>query len=236
MNGDPQINGNQQKRQVFVAGGTGYVGSQLIPALMARGHQVRALVREGSEGKLPAGCTVVTGDALREETYADKIAPADTFVQLVGVSHPSPAKAQQFREIDFVAARGAVNAAKAAGVRHFVYVSVAHPAPVMKGYVAVREECESLIRASGMGATILRPWYVLGPGHRWPYLLIPAYWLLRQIPSTREGARRLGLVTIEQMVAALASAVENPSERLCVVDVPQIQEFKRADYHRAATA
>jgi uncharacterized protein YbjT (DUF2867 family) len=165
-----------------------------------------------------------------------RVAPADTFVQLVGVSHPSPAKAQQFREVDLPSARGAVSAAKTAGVQHFVYVSVAHPAPVMKAYVAVRQECEALILASGLAATILRPWYVLGPGHRWPYLLIPAYWLLRQIPSTREGARRLGLVTIEQMVAALVNAVENPSREVRVVDVPQIQQFNRVDYHRAATA
>lgn len=230
------MNDMVKKRQVFVAGGTGYVGSRVICALVARGHQVRALTREGSEGKLPAGCTAVTGDALKEASYVSRVAPADTFVQLVGVSHPSPAKAQQFREVDLPSARGAVSAAKTAGVQHFVYVSVAHPAPVMKAYVAVRQECEALILASGLAATILRPWYVLGPGHRWPYLLIPAYWLLRQIPSTREGARRLGLVTIEQMVAALVNAVENPSREVRVVDVPQIQQFNRVDYHRAATA
>jgi hypothetical protein len=40
-----------------------------------------------------------------------------------------------------------------------------------------------------MNATILRPWYVLGPGHQWPYLLLPMYKLMELLPSTREGAR-----------------------------------------------
>ncbi len=115
-----------------------------------------------------------------------------------------------------------------------MYVSVAHPAPVMKAYVAVRQECEALIRESGLRATILRPWYVLGPGHRWPYVLVPAYWVLRQIPSTREGATRLGLVTIGQIVGALVHAVENPADSVRVMDVPQIQQYPRMDYHRAA--
>jgi uncharacterized protein YbjT (DUF2867 family) len=190
-------NFNMQKHNVFISGGTGYVGRRLITALSNRGHQMRALVREGSQSKLSAGCEPVIGNALDETSYASRIAPADTFVQLVGVSHPSPAKAKEFREVDLVAARSSVHAAVKAEIQHFVYVSVAHPAPVMKAYVAVRQECEALIRESGLHATILRPWYVLGPGHRWPYLLIPAYWLLRQIPSTREGARRLGLVTVE---------------------------------------
>ena len=54
-----------------------------------------------------------------------------------------------------------------------------------------------------MRATVLRPWYVLGPGHRWPYMLVPFYWLMERVPSKRETAQRLGLVTHAQMIAAL---------------------------------
>jgi uncharacterized protein YbjT (DUF2867 family) len=107
-------------------------------------------------------------------------------------------------------------------VEHFVYVSVAHPAPAMKAYIEVRTACEEMIRASGLRATILRPGYVLGPGHYWPYLLKPGYWLARQIPGTRESALRLGLVTWKQMVAALAAAVETPVQGIRVVEVPEI--------------
>ncbi len=164
---------NAQSHRVFVTGGTGYVGRPLITQLLQRGHEVRALVRPGSEKKLPAGCQAIPGDALDGKSYASKIAPADTFVQLVGVSHPSPAKAAEFRSIDLASGRSAVEAAKNAGVQHFVYISVAHPAPMMKAYIEVRSQCEAMIRRSGMNATILRPWYVLGPGHRWPYLLLP---------------------------------------------------------------
>jgi hypothetical protein len=48
------------------------------------------------------------------------------------VPHPSPAKAKQFREIDLLAARESVRAIAATTIRHFIYLSVAHPAPVMK--------------------------------------------------------------------------------------------------------
>jgi uncharacterized protein YbjT (DUF2867 family) len=212
-----------QRHCVFVAGGTGYVGRSLIGLLLERGHEVRALVRRGSEQKLPPGCQLVFGDALDGNTYAGQIKPADTFVQLVGVSHPNPSKAAEFRSVDLAAGRGAIQAARGAGVRHFVYVSVAHPAPVMKAYIEVRSQCEALIRQSGMNATVLRPWYVLGPGHRWPYLLLPMYKLMEWFPSTREGAKRLGLVTLEQMVQALLHAVETPAQGVHIVEVPQIR-------------
>jgi len=211
------------RRHVFVTGASGYLGRRLVRHLVARGHRVRALVRPGSEAKLPAGAEPVSGDALVRESFASAIAPADTFVQLVGVAHPSPAKAAQFRSIDLASALASISAAKEAGVGHFVYVSVAHPAPTMKAYGQARIEAEEALAASGMNATVLRPWYVLGPGHRWAYALIPFYALFRLIPSTRDSALRLGLVTLPQMLGAMVSAVENPATGTRVVEVPEIR-------------
>lgn len=212
------------KRNVFITGGTGYIGRVLIPRLLEEGYAVRALVRRGSEEKLPSGCEAVVGNALDGTTFGEQVRPSDTFVQLVGVPHPSPAKAAEFQSIDLASVRASVSAAAGSGVEHFVYVSVAQPAPVMKAYQAARAEGEKLIRASGMNATIIRPWYVLGPGHRWAYSLIPMYWLFERIPGTRDTARRLGLVTLDQMVAAITNAVGSPTEGVRTFDVPSIRE------------
>jgi uncharacterized protein YbjT (DUF2867 family) len=209
-------------RRVFITGGTGYLGGRLIPLLVARGHRVRVLARPRSRSKVPAACEIVTGDPLDRTTFADAISPCDTFIQLVGVPHPSPSKARQFVEIDLRSAVESIGAATTAEIRNFVYVSVAQPAPVMLAYQAARREAERLLLNSGLRYTILRPWYILGPGHRWPHALRPIYWLLDRWPSTRETARRLGLVTIDQMVATLVDAVEQPVAAR-VVEVPQIR-------------
>lgn len=208
---------------IFLTGGTGYMGSALAAELVARRHRVQVLVRKGSEHKAPPGCAIVTGDALDGASYRDHLDPADVFVHLVGVAHPSPAKAEQFRSVDLVSIQEAARAAADAGIQHFVYVSVAHPAPMMHAYIAVRTEGEAAIRSAGLNATILRPWYVVGPGHRWPLLLVPMYWIAERLPSTRDGARRLGLVTLRQMVVALRDAVENPGEGIRVMEVPGIR-------------
>jgi uncharacterized protein YbjT (DUF2867 family) len=210
---------------VCVTGGTGYIGSRLIPLLADRGHQVTAIVRPGSENKIPRDVSIVAADLLSEGSYSESIRGCDTFVHLIGVPHPSPAKATQFRTIDLPSIRVAVKAAAGAAIRHFIYLSVAQPASMMQAFIAVRAEGEALIRASGMKATLVRPWYVLGPGHRWPYLLVPFYWLAELVPATRESARRLGLTTISQMLTALVWSVENPPQDVRILDVPKIREL-----------
>lgn len=211
---------------VFVTGGTGYIGRALIDALCDRGYGTHALVRPGSESKLPRGTVTVIGDPLDAATFASAIPPGATLVHLVGTPRPSPAKAAEFQRVDVPSIRATTAAAQQAGVRHLIYVSVAHPAPVMRAYIAAREEGEHLVEASGIPATILRPWYVLGPGHRWPYLLVPIYAVLQCFSATRDGAERLGLVTRGAMIAALVNAVETPpASGVRIVEVPEIRRF-----------
>ena len=92
----------------------------------------------------------------------------------------------------------------------------------MHAYIAVRTAREAELARLHLRRTILRPWYVLGPGHWWPYALKPFYWLAAKSPKHREAAARLGLVTLDQMIAALVAAVENPPAHARIVESPAI--------------
>jgi len=209
---------------IFVTGGTGFIGQHVIAALLAKGHSVQALIRPGSEKKLPSGCPFIYGDPLQKDSFARHVPPADTFVHLVGVTHPSPVKAYEFRTIDLASAQACIKVARESGIRHFVYLSVATPAPIMKAYLEARLEGEALIRASGMNATFVKPWYVLGPGRRWPLFIAPIYWVLERIPKSRPAAVRLGFVTIDQIVRAMVSSIETPPQGIRILDVPAIRK------------
>ncbi len=217
------------KKKVFITGGTGYIGSRVIPALIKEGFEVNALVRSKSTSKLPDGCNIIYGDALKGETYEKSVIGCDTFIHLIGVRHPGPGKQDQFKKIDLVSIEQAVPTAKKAGVKHFIYLSVAHPVPVMKSFAEVRIKGEELIRQSGMNATFLRPWYVLGPGHYWPYLLLPMYSMLlalfKLIPATRDTSKRLGFIKIGQMIKCISFSVMNPPEGVRVFEVEEMKEY-----------
>ena len=209
---------------VFITGASGFMGRRLSAELVARGHRVRGLVRRGSEKRLAPGCEGVTGDPLDASTYQEFVAGCDTLVHLVGVAHPSPAKKEQFRSIDLASA---IQADLGGGEPAECGIWFTSAWPIR------RRSCGTILRRarkrktrsarSGLNATILRPWYVLGPGRRWPLAILPVYWLLEALPGTRESARRLGLVSVEQMIASMARAIAEPPSGVRVWEVPQIR-------------
>lgn len=69
---------------VFVAGGAGFIGLEVVRELIARGHSVRALARSeaSAQAMLSAGAEVVSGDLLREGAWQKSAADADFIVHL----------------------------------------------------------------------------------------------------------------------------------------------------------
>ena len=64
-------------------------------------------------------------------------------------------------------------------------------------------------------------------------VLWPVYKLLEYVPATVASARRLGLVTIQQMVAALVWNIEHPANGIRIVDVPGIRALASDPLHLA---
>ena len=211
---------------IFITGGTGYMGSRLISLLLKKNHQVIALVRMGSESKLAPGVQAVIGDPFDPTSFVSNIPQQAVFVQLFGVAHPGPKKKTFFRTIDLASAKASATAAKKAGVSHFVYVSVAQtPTEIMKDYQQCRAEAEMFIEETGLPATFIRPWYVVGPGHYWPLFLSPLFKVLELIPATSQKARALRLVKLRQMLLALVAAIEETAVGKRIVEIEDIRKF-----------
>lgn len=212
---------------IFITGGTGYIGKRLIRLLLKRNHKVIALVRKGSENKIPEGAEIVIADPFAAASFQSFIPKEAVFIQLLGVSHPSPKKEKQFSEIDLRSVKASADAASIAGVAQFIYVSVAMtPSKLMAAYQAVRNEGEEYCKNKMLNCTFIRPWYVVGPGHYWPILLLPLYGLAEISPALREKARSMALVTIKQMLNALVNAAESKPESLRIIEIKQIRKFK----------
>ncbi len=212
-------------KTIFVTGATGYIGTRLVKQLLRHNYRVIALTRKGSEHKAPPGSEIVVGNPFDALTFLQYIPAGCVYVQLLGVAHPSPKKAKQFRDIDLRSVKTSAGAAALAGVSHFIYLSVAMaPSKIMDAYQQIRKEGEEYCLNNKLNCTFVRPWYVLGPGHWWPVLLLPFYGLAELIPSWRKQARAKGLVSIKQMLATLMTIVAAEPAPLKIYEVSDIRK------------
>jgi uncharacterized protein YbjT (DUF2867 family) len=144
---------------IFVTGGTGTVGSALMPRLMDRGAAVRALAHStSSRTRLEElGAEVVDGDLDEPEKLEEVMAGCDHLFLLTPVS---PTQAAREKAV--------VDAARRAGVAHVVAASVigAHPSSQI-GFGRAHAEVDDHLASSGLGYTILRPTGFM-QSHLWP--------------------------------------------------------------------
>ncbi|MDP4263292.1 MAG: NAD(P)H-binding protein [Bacteroidota bacterium] len=212
------------KKTVFITGATGYIGTRLIKRLIKKGYPVLALVRKGSEQKVPAGAQIIIGNPFDARTFQSYIPAGCVFVQLLGVAHPSPKKAQQFKDIDLRSVKASADAASAAGINHFIYMSVAMaPVKLMQAYQEVRKEGERYCLTKTFNCSFIRPWYVIGPGHWWPVLLLPVYGLAELVPSWRKKTRAIGLVTIKQILHTLVNTIDQEPLPQRILEIKEIR-------------
>ncbi|MFE2418620.1 SDR family oxidoreductase [Streptomyces hokutonensis] len=128
---------------ILVTGGTGTLGSHVVPLLRAAGHDIRVLSRHGR----PAadGVEYVTGDLLKDEGVAAAVAGTETVLHLAGG-----------QKGDDVATRNLVRVASHAGVRHLVYISVIGADRVPLAWLRTKLDAERAVADSGIPWTTLR--------------------------------------------------------------------------------
>ncbi|RYY00874.1 MAG: NAD-dependent epimerase/dehydratase family protein [Gammaproteobacteria bacterium] len=209
---------------IFITGGTGYIGKRLIKQLVTAGYDITALVRKGSEHKLPQGVRAIIADPFDATSFQQWIPKGATVIQLLGVHHPSPRKKEKFRQVDLRSVKTSADAAAYANAAHFIYVSVAMiENNLMKEYQAIRKEGEAYLLSKGLRCTFIRPWYVLGPGHFWPALLLPFYGVASIFPAWKQKAAGMRLITIGQMLQTLQKAIDSPPPRTRVFEISHIK-------------
>lgn len=143
-----------------ITGATGFVGSALLDAALAEGHQVRALARREQAPR--AGVEWVRGDLGDTGALAALVAGADAVVHVAGLTNtPDPA---QFEIANVTGTAHVIAAMAEVGLRRLVLVSsLAAREPKLSAYGASKARAETLVEASGLDWTIVRPPGVYGP-------------------------------------------------------------------------
>lgn len=143
-----------------ITGATGFVGGAVLAAALNAGHQVRALTRRPQPEM--AGVSWVPGDLFDNAALAALVAGVDAVIHVAGLTNtPDPAK---FEVANVTGTANIIVAMKAASTLRLVFVSsLASRMPALSAYGASKARAETLVEASGLDWTTVRPPAVYGP-------------------------------------------------------------------------
>lgn len=143
---------------ILVVGATGQLGGLITDRLLQRGEDVRVLVRPGSlpDELIAAGAQPVSGDLKDPGSLRGACAGADAVITTANATTRFPP--DTIESVDRHGNLNLIDAAEAAGVRRFVFVSALgadphHPLPLL----SAKGEAERRLQRAGVAWTVLQP-------------------------------------------------------------------------------
>jgi len=153
----------EKSQRALVFGASGYIGSNLVPALIEQSFVVRASSRDSAvlQAREWPGVEIFEADALKESTLDPVLCDVDVAFYLVH----SMAAGKRFAQIDLQAAKNFALAAERQGVKHIVYLGGLVPEGAESEHVNSRKATGEVLRTSGsVPVTELRAGIIVGPG------------------------------------------------------------------------
>jgi NADH dehydrogenase len=194
---------------ILVAGGTGFVGSYLVPELVERGHDVTALARDPSKADFPERVELARGDVTAYDSIESAFEGQDVVVNLVALSPLfKPSGGKSHTQVHLGGTQNVVNAAEEHGVGKVVQMSALDANPTgPTEYLRAKGQAEQVVTDSGLDYTIFRPSVVFGEGGEFvsfTKVLTTPY--VTALPGG--GRSRFQPIWIEDLAPMLAAGVE----------------------------
>jgi NADH dehydrogenase len=199
--------------KVFLTGGTGFVGSEVLRQLVSAGHSVRALVREGSEDKLVVtdGVEIHSGDITDAATMVGVLEDCDAVIHLVGIIREFPGRNVTFKNMHVKSTENVLAAAEEQGISRYLHMSSNGTRERSNtGYHRTKWQAEESVRNSNLEWTIFRPSLIFAPGSEFVHMLSEVIRRLPVVPVIGDGQYRMQPVALKEVATSFVKALEMP--------------------------
>lgn len=215
--------------KVFVTGGTGFVGREIIRQLCAANHKVRLLVRNPATSVVQKLSTqynaeVHTGDVGNANALVHGITGCDAVIHLVGII--SEVGNNTFENLHVRATENVVRAAQGAGVRRYLHMSALGTRPnAVSRYHQTKWAAEEIVRKSGLDWTIFRPSIIYGPEDKFVNMFVNLARFSPVIPLVGKRTATFQPIALADVATCFVKALSEPRAVCQTFDLCGLETF-----------
>ena len=196
---------------IFIAGGTGFIGSHLFNTLIEKGFKIKCLARNAERAQLcrAKGAEVSIGDITDAKSLKGVLNGCNTVIHLVGIIEEKGPITFQSVHVD--GTQNLINEAIRAGVKQFFYQSaLGADINSCARYHKTKAEAEEIVRDSGISYTIFRPSLIIGPGDGFTQKIREIIKKSPVIPIPGAGTAKFQPIFIGDWVRCFLKILNNP--------------------------
>ncbi len=195
--------------KVFITGGSGFVGREIIQQLVTKKHSVRALVRKPDALKDFVDIETIVGDTTQSETLRDQLTGCDAVIHLVGIIREFPGRGITFNQLHVESTNNILRATEEQGIKRYLQMSANGTREnAVTSYHKTKWEAEQLVRQSKLDWTIFRPSLIFGPEDQFVNMLAQLIKTLPIVPVMGDGQYQLQPVSVIDVAAGFVTALD----------------------------
>jgi uncharacterized protein YbjT (DUF2867 family) len=202
---------------ILIVGASGRLGSVVVRHLLAQGKSIRVMTRNplGLAHLKQQGVEIVSGDLRDRASLASACQGVE---QVLAAAHALDGKGDNNPQtVDDMGNRHLIDAAKAAGVKHFILVSGQSASPDSPlEFIRIKYRTEEYLRASGLSFTILRPGAYM---ELWAQLIGQPVREQGKTTIFGRGNNPINFVSVEDVARFVSIALDDPRARNAVIEV-----------------
>ncbi len=200
--------------KVFVTGGTGFIGREVVRQLRGAGHDISCLVRDPNDPRARAlagreGARLAPGNLMDPASLTPLLRGHDAVIHLVGII--SQTRKRTYESAHVRATAALVQAARSAGIRRWVQMSALGTRPDAASlYHQTKWRAEEEVRAGSFDLTVFRPSIVYGPEDLFVNLFAKMARWLPFIPVMGGGLGTFQPVPVETVAECFCRCLDQP--------------------------
>ncbi|UCC79265.1 MAG: complex I NDUFA9 subunit family protein [Candidatus Zixiibacteriota bacterium] len=213
---------------ILIAGGTGFVGSNLAGRLQRNGHSIILLVRPGSELKIKNAQNISIMPTDFETVFEPLPAKPDVLINCIGIIREFPSKGITFEKAHYDIPKYLVKLAGINGITRFIQISALGTGPSGKTvYFKTKYKAEELLKNSRLNVTIFQPSIIYGPGDDFINMIARFLRRFSIMPIIGNGKYRLQPVHVDDLCQVIIKSVDDDfaSGKTFEIGGPEILSF-----------